>query len=92
MLNDNKDLYVRMVGLPTTIPTGDDKDGMIYNWNGFLRVGGNSVSSADFTELGYNRFVLPKHIIIPNMAKHDSGIYEQNELNAFGDGDVFINI
>ncbi len=92
MLNDNKDLYVRMVGLPTTIPTGDDKDGMLYNWNGFLRVGGNSVSSADFTELGYNRFVLPKHIIIPNMAKYDSGIYEQNELNAFGDGDVFINI
>lgn len=92
MLNDNNDLYVRMVGLPTTIPDGDDKDGMIYNWNGFLRVGGNSVPSADFTELGYNRFVLPRHIIIPNMEKHNSGSYEQNELNAFGDGDVFINI
>ena len=51
MLNDNNDLYVRMFGLPTSIPTGNDKSGKIYNWKGFLRVGGDNSTEANFTDL-----------------------------------------
>lgn len=90
ILNDNEELYVKMVGLPTTIPTGDD--GKIYNWNGFLRVSGNNNTSVDFTELGYTKLTLPPHVFIPDMPNHSGGGYAQDELNKFGDGDVFIGM
>ena len=90
ILNDDSELYVRMFGLPTGIPSGNNIDGNIYNWNGFLRIAGNESTSIDFTELGYKKVVLPSHVIIPNMAAHNSGVYEANELNRWDDGDVFI--
>ena len=91
MLNDGKDLYVRMFGLPTSIPTGNNIAGKIYNWKGFLRVGGDNSTSANFRELGFTKFTLPSHLIVPDMEKRNTGTYEQDEMYRWGDGDVFIN-
>ena len=95
ILNDNSELYVRMFGLPTEIPTGSNIDGNIYNWNGFLRVAGNESTSKesteiDLTEIGYKKVVLPSKVEIKNIPEKD-GIYGQNELYRYGDGDIFIN-
>ena len=91
MLNDGTDLYVRMFGLPTSIPTGSNIAGKIYNWKGFLRVGGDNSKSANFRELGFTKFTLPSHLIVPDMEKRNTGSYEQNEMYRWDDGDVFIN-
>ena len=91
MLNDNNDLYVRMFGLPTSIPTGNDKSGKIYNWKGFLRVGGDNSTEANFTDLGFTKFTLPQHILVPNMPVRNTGVYAQDEMYRWGDGDIFIN-
>lgn len=95
ILNDDSELYVRMFGLPTYIPTGNNIDGNIYNWNGFLRIAGNESTSKksttiDLTEIGYKKVVLPSKVEIQNIPIKD-GIYGQNELYRWGDGDIFIN-
>lgn len=95
ILNNDSELYVRMFGLPTDIPTGNNIDGNIYNWNGFLRVAGNESTSKksttiDLTEIGYKKVVLPSKVEIKNIPER-GGIYGQNELYRYGDGDIFIN-
>ena len=95
ILNDDSELYVRMFGLPTYIPTGNNIYGNIYNWNGFLRIAGNESTSKesttiDLTEIGCEKVVLPSKVEIQNVPEK-GGIYGQNELYRYSDGDIFIN-
>ena len=92
MMSNKGKAYIKMQGLPTDDDVNTLDTGQLYNWNGFLRVGGETIPSIDFSEL-YEKIVLPNSIFIDDITNmktnNKNNSYESGELYVYGDGDIF---